>query len=151
MIHGTVDASNALIHLERVTPRVHDALVKTLTAIGFDLQGYIQRSKLSGQVLHQRSGWLSSHVHPQTTDGGTTITTVVGVDASAVPYARIHEYGGTITAKRAKYLRFMTADGSWHMVRSVTMPERSYMRSGLADKRDAYVEQMRNAARSAAA
>jgi hypothetical protein len=45
----------------------------------------------------------------------------------------------------------MTADGSWHMVRSVTMPERSYMRSGLADKRDAYVEQMRNAARSAAA
>lgn len=38
---------------------------------------------------------------------------------SSLPYARIRDQGGTITAKRAKYLRFQTYDGAWHMVRQV--------------------------------
>lgn len=42
-------------------------------------------------------------------------------------YARIQELGGTVTAKRTKYLRFQYPKGSWHSVRSVHLPARPYM------------------------
>lgn len=42
-------------------------------------------------------------------------------------YARIQEKGGTITAKRAPYLRFQYPNGSWHSVKSVKIPARPYM------------------------
>lgn len=38
---------------------------------------------------------------------------------SALPYARIRDQGGTITARRVPYLRFQTYDGRWHSVRQV--------------------------------
>lgn len=42
-------------------------------------------------------------------------------------YARIQERGGTVTAKRTKYLRFQYPNGSWHSVKSVRIPARPYM------------------------
>lgn len=43
-------------------------------------------------------------------------------------YARIHEFGGTITAKRASALKFQLADGSWRTAKRVIIPARSYLR-----------------------
>jgi len=48
-----------------------------------------------------------------------------------VIYARIHELGGIIRAKKAKYLRFMTPDGSWHMVKRVRIRPRPYLKPSL--------------------
>ncbi len=48
-----------------------------------------------------------------------------------VNYARIHEKGGFITPKRAKYLRFKTYDGQWHAVKIVRMPKRPYLAPGV--------------------
>lgn len=148
MISGHVEGVEQVVHrFEAFTPQVHDRLVRVIRGIGLDLKGYIQQSKLQGQVLRHRTGWLSSHVTAKTSDSGETITTEVGVDTKAVPYARIHEYGGVtkphvIVARRAQSLAFV-AGGKTVFARKVNhpgsvMPERSYMRSGLADRAEIY-------------
>ena len=48
-----------------------------------------------------------------------------------VIYARIHELGGIIRVKKAKYLRFKTPDGSWHAVKKVRIPPRPYLKPSL--------------------
>lgn len=145
-------------HLRRAPAEIRKSLVKTMTAIGFDWQGYVQRSKLSGQVLKQRSGWLSSHVHAETKDTGETVTTTVGVDTRAVPYAAIHEYGGAINVPEVqdKLMVFVTKQGDTvftrkHRAYTVHMPERSYLRSSLRDKEQQYSDAIRRAVYEGAA
>lgn len=45
-----------------------------------------------------------------------------------VLYALIHELGGTITPKKARALKFQLPDGSFRIVKSVTIPARPYLR-----------------------
>lgn len=42
------------------------------------------------------------------------------------PGARMREFGGTITAKRGRYLTFKTRDGNWVRVRQVTQRPGGY-------------------------
>jgi hypothetical protein len=44
--------------------------------------------------------------------------------SGTVLYARLHEYGGTIRAKRRPYLVFRTPDGKWHKKTVVRIPPR---------------------------
>jgi len=43
-----------------------------------------------------------------------------------VKYAALHNYGGTVTAKKAPYLRFKVA-GRWVSKKSVTIPRRQFI------------------------
>ena len=74
--------------------------------------------------------------------GKCQVRVLIGTD---VIYARIQEYGGTITAKDAPYLRFRTADGSWHAVKSVTITARSYLRAAADERKDDAIRDMRDA------
>lgn len=134
--------------LERIDARpegMRRALTREVTAIILELERHIKADKLSGQVLHVRSGDLRRSVHsvlPVT----QTPTGVVGQVAQSgdVKYGRIHEFGGKtpahiIEAKKGEALAFMWR-GKQVFFKKVnhpgsTMPERSYMRSGLADMR----------------
>ena len=125
---------------------------------------HIKMDKLSGQVLHRRSGHLSRAVHPVFEETGSQITGGAGVKLA---YARIHEYGfdgvvnvrehlrrlkGTKRTNGAKGAR-RGGDG-YTTVRAHTMhmkmPERSFMRSSLVDLTDELRELMIGAARAAA-
>lgn len=66
---------------------------------------------------------------------------IVGLFGSEVEYAGIHEFGGVINAKNAKYLRFKTFDGSWHSVKSVTIPARPYLKPA-AEKEQPRIAEM---------
>ncbi|MDO5648861.1 phage virion morphogenesis protein [Paracoccus sp. (in: a-proteobacteria)] len=46
---------------------------------------------------------------------------------SNLPYAAVHQFGATITAKTAKGLSFRLADGTKVLVGSVTIPARPYL------------------------
>lgn len=108
----------------------------------YALQIHVQQDKLHGQVLNQRSGLLASSIHPEEdTDTGSSYFWKVGTN---VKYARIHEYGGTIPAhiveaRNARVLAFTPKGGGEMIFRrrvsipAITMPERSFLRSGLAD------------------
>jgi phage gpG-like protein len=89
-------------------------------------------AKLSGQVLNQRTGALAASLFSRVTDDASGVVGEVGVNR---PYARIHEYGGVIEPVNALALRFQI-NGQWVMVKRVVMPERSYLRSTLAEMSD---------------
>ena len=46
---------------------------------------------------------------------------------SNLPYARIHQKGGTIKPKKGKYLKFKGLDGEDVFVKEVTIPARPYL------------------------
>lgn len=54
---------------------------------------------------------------------------------SAVEYAAIHQFGGTITAK-GKALRFRLAGGGFVTVKSVKIPARPYLGLSAADREE---------------
>jgi hypothetical protein len=65
-------------------------LKRALQFLGIGLAAHIQKTKLSGQRLHQRSGRLISSIHEETVEDDSGIITHVGTN---VRYARPHEYG----------------------------------------------------------
>lgn len=136
-----------------------------LDAWAYELAGYIKASKLSGNPLNRRSGRLSSSVHPVDQSSGETISAGAGGGAG-VPYAKIHEYGGTInhpggTAYFVSALlgrTFFVSNASALAAslprtqpHTIDMPERSYMRSGLRDKAPSGIEALRTAVKEAIA
>lgn len=58
---------------------------------------------------------------------------------SALPYARIHQFGGTIKPRSKEALAFMSA-GNGYVVRSVYIPPRPYL--GLSAQNAADIEEM---------
>ena len=50
---------------------------------------------------------------------------------SNLPYARIHQLGGTIRPKKGKFLKFRGLDGEDVFVKEVTIPARPYL--GISD------------------
>lgn len=94
---------------------------------------------LSGAVLQQRSGRLAGSIALAVAQSGGAVTATIDSDA---PYAAIHEYGGTIPAREilprnARALAFPWRGRARFFKRvglpPVRMPERSFMRSALAE------------------
>ena len=99
--------------------------------------------------LRVRSGRLRGSIQGNVTKTGPGADVILSAGGSSgrgtVKYARIHEAGGTIFPKRAKYLTFpVSADAftgagvsrgaggsSWRSVRSVKIPARPYMQPAL--------------------
>lgn len=117
--------------------------VKTLA---IDLEGYIKVNKLDGQVLNRVTGALSRSINNRVDAVAGAVWGLV-FSAGDVKYAAIHEYGGVIHSPGGTAY-FMKEDGMAQFVsnaaakddmlrtkpHNITMPERSFMRTGLADK-----------------
>jgi phage gpG-like protein len=104
---------------------------------GFRMVAAIKLEKLSGQVLKRRTGTLSNSIISKVEEEGGELVAKVG-SFGGVPYARIHEYGGT-------YLRHRTnarAGSNASVGTYVTMPERSYLRSTLAEQKEAIAKRL---------
>jgi phage gpG-like protein len=141
--------------LTAMPDRVKAALLRKVTELSFKLESKIKADKLSGQVLNVRTGALRASIGNQVTE---TTTTVTGRAFSSgdVKYAAIHEFGGKtaaheIVATKAQALAFVVG-GKQMFARRVqhpgsTMPERSFMRSSLADMKPEIVEGMKEAVR----
>lgn len=108
-----------------------------------ELQAHVIRDKLSGQVLNVRSGDLRRSIQEEAplTEGTGVFGRVFS--SGDVKYARIHEYGGRtaphdIVPNKAEALAFMI--GGKQVFAKVVhhpgsqMPERSFLRSALADR-----------------
>jgi phage gpG-like protein len=150
-IKGTIIGGKAVIkNLNSFHEKLHAELLRTVTKLGAQLE-LLVKQKLSGPVLKAPTGNLKGSINTKIEDTKTAITASVGTSVGAIPYARIHEYGGTILPKNGPYLVFKTPDGAWHKVTQVVMPERSYLRSSLGDLEQTIEKQIRLACRRAAA
>lgn len=104
-----------------------------------ELLGYIKDEKLSGQLLHQRSGNLKNSGFTETTEGGGQITGFVGFGRT-VPYAAILNYGGSIDIPEVsgKLMVFERGGNTvftmHHRAFTVQMPARNYLESSLEEQ-----------------
>jgi phage gpG-like protein len=102
------------------------------------------KSKLSGAVLNTSSGALRDSIAAGITADADGVLASVGSEGD-VKYAAIQEYGGKTSAHeilpvKGNVLAFVTGDGQ-HFARRIehpgsVIPERSYLRSALADMND---------------
>jgi hypothetical protein len=99
------------------------------------------RQKLSGAVLRPRSGALRASIRAETAEDANGIEARVFGDG-ALPYARIQEYGGRISVPEIRPMNAQALAFAYGgrlvfarhaRAHVVTIPERSYMRSSLAE------------------
>ena len=84
---------------------------------------------LAGKTLKARTHYLQRSVKSTVRWIGRTVTGRVG---SPVVYAAIHEFGGIIRPKNAKYLVFQI-DGKWIRTKKVTIPKRAWLSNSVED------------------
>jgi phage gpG-like protein len=120
--------------------RVRQALASKANLLAVALEAKIQQ-KLSGGVLNTRSGALASSIIATVDESSADVSVRVGTSGD-VKYAAIQEFGGTIppheiVPDKAKALAFAVRGKQVFAARvnlpAVTLPERSYLRSSLAD------------------
>lgn len=149
-----VDTSRLDAKLRRVPKQVEASVLRAVRRLAINLQGYVKDQKLSGQVLHTRTGTLRRSINQEVTQSGSSIRGVVGTNVS---YGRIHEYGfqGTVDVKA--HLRTITqafgrplSSPVTQNVRAHTMtvnlPERSFLRSALKDFEPRILKELKAAA-----
>jgi phage gpG-like protein len=127
--------------------RVRQALSSKANVLVVALEAKIQQ-KLSGGVLNMRSGALARSIIAMVDDSSVDISVRIGASGD-VKYAAIQEFGGTIppheiVPDKAKALAFVLGGKQVFAARvnlpAVTMPERSYLRSSLAEMAEEIAE-----------
>lgn len=120
---------------------VRPKMLELMPQIGFDIQQYVQAEKLSGQVLNRRTGRLRNSINSRVSEDASSVSAQVG---TGVVYARPHEYGfqGTVSVPAHQRMQTMAFGRSIaarmvevrsHPMR-MNLPEKSFLRSSLADK-----------------
>jgi hypothetical protein len=128
--------------LRRKGPQIAMTLAGRLNRLLIQLSSYIVSQKLSGQVLHRRSGVLSGSVRalPVEMAGGTIRGSVEAGAGPAGLYAGVHEFGGNhsymITSVKGRALRFMIGNKESFAKSVMHKPAqvRAYMSPSLAEK-----------------
>jgi phage gpG-like protein len=144
MIDFAVTGDDRVITMLRASvPRITNNVRESMGRIVLRLTRYVKESKLSGQVLKNRTGTLRRKINGRVTEDSTGITGSSGVKLS---YAAAHEYGfdGTVSVKahlRMVRVAFGKALASpvqaqvGAFSRHMRLPERSFLRSSLRDLR----------------
>jgi phage gpG-like protein len=96
----SADWDGSAIILSREMKSFLDEVAKALA----ERHGQAWPGGTSAQTLSKRSGKLVGSIVDSVRVTGTTMATVQGTIGSDLPYARIQEFGGTITPKKAKFL-----------------------------------------------
>jgi phage gpG-like protein len=120
--------------------RVRQALASKANVLAVALEAKIQQ-RLSGGVLNSRTGALASSIVATVDESSADVSVRIGTSGD-VKYAAIQEFGGTIppheiVPDKAKALAFVVGGKQVFAARvnlpAVTLPERSYLRSSLAE------------------
>ncbi len=143
-------ANNSEQRVERFlgtrAPRITESIAREMLKQMIVLSSHVATEHLSGRPgLRNITGTLRRAVlaSPKVSESTRDIKGTVSTDPSVEAYARIQEYGGRvnipeIVPRRAQALHFTIGGRSVFAKRvrahSVTIPERSYMRSSLREK-----------------
>jgi phage gpG-like protein len=137
--------------LGKMPDRLRAALAEKLDALAQSLFAQVV-GNLSGSVLNTRSGALRDSIRMQASQQDGAIGVEIFSDGH-VPYAAIQEHGGKTAAHeilpdKARVLAF-AMNGKQAFARKIQhpgsqIPERSYLRSALADQGDDIAQGLTN-------
>jgi len=158
MLTVRLQGDAALIKRLQVMPgSIQAALVRKVTQLTLMLEQKV-KGKLTDDVLHVRTGKLHNSVFHEVEADSTKVIGKVGAGRN-VAYAAIHEFGGqtkahVIEAMNGKALYFQMAGKPVFAKRvnhpGSTIPERSYLRSSLAEMKEEIIDGMAEAIREGA-
>jgi hypothetical protein len=147
-----------LAYIRSRMPVLREALRIKMTGLMIALQAHIVGEKLSGQVLHHRTGKLIDSIRldpPQATATENEVSGGVVGGGGPVPYARIWEETGwkahEIVPVNKKALAFML-DGKQIIVRRVMVPAqgpRPFMKPSFEEMREQIIGGLQQAANEA--
>jgi len=137
MIRGELVGDKAVIRsLEEQRLRVVSGVEKVVMRLTMKLLRLV-KLKLSDDVLRVRSGRLRRSVNAQFTGSGAKTQGEVGTN---VAYARVHEYGLTVTVEEHMRMQKLAWGRAMKTPRQVLVkahqvrfPERSFLRSALRE------------------
>lgn len=139
----SVTGTAVIRRFEGMPEKLRQELNTSIGKLVLKLQRDVQNSKLSGQVLNVRTGRLRRSIAQAVS---STEKGVIGVVSTAVEYAPIHEFGFSGTQTVQQHLRLIKQAFGRQLKapvsvtvkqhsRAVNLPERSFLRSALADMR----------------
>ena len=142
MIKGSIVGGTELTtRVKGFDPKLRSALTKIITRLTVKLLRNVKADKLTGQALNVRSGRLRRSINMRI-DGADTAK-VSGAVGTNLRYGRAHEYGfsGTVSVKESMRMvkqafgRSITPTQVTVRAHSMKMnlPERSFLRSALAE------------------
>jgi len=153
MFTVTVDDTAVQAWLSHIPTNVQASLETAVYELAERLRNHVITDKLLGQVLNRRTGRLGQSIQQDVTSSSSSVVGRV-YSSGDVPYARIQEYGGVtaahvIEAVNGQALAFMMG-GKQVFAKRVNhpgshIPERSYMRSSLADLQDVIIARLKDA------
>lgn len=146
-VTGTVKGGDKLIESTNAfSSKMMARLRKEVAVIAVEMVAKVKGDKLTGQVLKVQTGRLRRSITFKLNNGPNTATATVGTN---VEYARVHEFGFTGPVSVRAHLRQM-ASGEQVQVpahtRNVKLPERSFLRSTLAEMKGSITERLQKAA-----
>ncbi len=156
-ITAEIDAARAIAKLAALPGEVRSGVRETMQAELLELLATVQ-AKLSGGVLNARSGNLRDSIQAEMSEDDSSVAARVFSDGS-VPYARIQEYGGRVDVPEMAPVNTKALAFAWHgrmvfakrtAAHAVAIPERSYLRSSLAEFAETFVDGIRKVAAEAA-
>lgn len=134
-----------------------DALYQQMRTSMGNLREYIVARRMrapkgfSPDQLHQVSGHLVDSTQPFSGQAPGQVWGKVAVDNTA-PYGRIHEYGGTFTARKKNLIHpphLATRKGGERVMTGspygIHFPERSFLRSSLREQRGTIITALKTA------
>lgn len=124
----TMKAEALLARLAGTSERLRRNLRATVQRLAIKVQGIVKEGKLTGQVLHVRTGTLRRSINQRIEETSTGVFAKVGTN---VRYAAIHEYGfdGRVDVRSHTRLGMPVRAH----VRQVHMPKRSFLVSTLTE------------------
>lgn len=139
MLDIRYEADQMVDAIESKAERIFEAVRAEMPIEVGNLLAYILDSKLSGQVLNQRSGNLKRSGFTEISQEGNDVIGFVGFGRT-VPYAAIHNYGGKIDIPEVtgRLMVFERAGATVFTMRhrafTVNMPARNFLESSAEEK-----------------
>lgn len=146
MITVQVDSNAVRLKLDAMPEAVRSGVKRTVGELAQTLRSHIANDKLLGQVLNRKTGHLGASLLWKVEDSAQGITGTVATGKN-VPYAKIHEYGAVFDRLVTMAWGRPVKEPKMH---TFHYPERSFMRTGLADMREDIVTTLRDAVMKAA-
>ena len=137
-LEGTAEL---LQNLARIDSSIRGTVA--LQAVGAGAQQIKGRAVINAPVL---TGALKNSGIVHTMNEGDKAVAEISF-GGGLRYARIQEFGGTISAKNAKYLRFRY-HGKWAMKKSVTIKGKHYLGNAIDQEKGSAVNAMADVIRS---
>ena len=155
-----IDDTRVVATFDALPGKVRDALLTKCSMLSLLLEAKI-KGKLSGDVLNVQTGALRRSIHSQVYVEGDVVHAEAASSAD-VPYAAIHEFGFVGTEHVREHVRTITSVFGHALKapilvtvhpfdRQMNMPERSFMRSSLAEMSDDIVRGLQDAVAGAVA